>query len=1592
MRTGAIFARGSCRALKWMALFGVVFALGAGQAAAQTITAAKATVTEGGNVAISVEVEASIQPDTVATPVTVTVALEDKGQSATPSGATAPVTSNDESPDANLNLGATFSVTLAANTNPSGGDPVTRKASSTVTLQTTQDDDAENETVLLNVNATTTPGVGANLIFQESHQVVTITDDDPQNYTVALTSTTPAQSPTEGTSFTVDVKADPPHVDLTETLAVQLRTPAGAGVYTIEATGGVNPATTPLGMGASGDNANSHMLTITPPMNDGNRVADTIMVELYSGSTGNSDLENDPPFTQDVLDLHTLPAITAVMTDKDGKELDPQPAMVSEGDTIYLTFTAERPTTAKPAISDEGVKATVSLSGSADGDDFDPRLPQEIDIPGGPAATTAKLELKVADNVDVNDEMFTLDAEVKGDATKGTATSMSTDILGMAVMIDDTTMLHIEPQDPADVETAVMEARTAAAMSQTPADLWTAAGATPDDDAVIMLGALFKLPDAMSGLSLSVTADSDNPDAVTAEADSSMVTLSPKGDGMANVEVVVTTFSTATTSQQTQNTATVEFMVSVDKLPPVVTVTTMPTGSVDEGGMFDVIATLNQDAPYDKAITLEVRGPVVGGADHMVTIDEGMTYGTVTLEVMDDMVVAPMSDIVVIPSFPPDPDVTVEPSSIVLMVTEDDVATTFEVTVAADSVMEGGEVEIDVTATPAVTEETMIDLVLGAGSAGAEDYAVESLMIASGGTTGGATLTAAADGMVEGDETLMLNAMVGDLLVGTVSLTIVDGDMEIVYEYGLTVSPATVAEGGEVTITATVDPAVEEATTVTLMRDAASTAAMSDYDVAASITIAAGGTSGEATLMATADDLVEDDEMVTLHGMVDDMRIGSVSVTIESDDVDVVYEYGLTVSPATVAEGGEVTITATVDPAVEEATTVTLMRDAASTAAMSDYDVAASITIAAGGTSGEATLMATADDLVEDDEMVTLHGMVGDMRIGSVSVTIESDDVDVVYSYELSAPATATEGDEVVITATADPAVEEATTVMLARDASSTLAPDQYTGEMSITIAAGMATGTTTLTITEDYDVEGDATLSLVGTVGTASAGVVSIAVSDNDVETTYSLMVTDNLVPVMSLTEGDDPVTVTVTASQMVREATMVKVVAGMGSEADAGDFTVTDITIPANDTAGVGVLTISDDLDVEGSETLALVAMVGDMMSEPVMITIEDNDVATTFSLMAAASSVMEGGDVTITATATQDVRGNVEIGLVRDGSSTARMDDDFTLTQGGMITIMDGESEGSLTLMAVDDEDVEGTESVTFNGTMDSGSVTIEIMDNDEETVYTYSLSAPASATEGDEVTITATASSAVEADTMVMLTRDASSTLAADQYTGGMSITIEAGMETGATTLMITEDYAVEADATLMLSGSVGAMSAGSVSIMVTDNDMETTYTLEITDNTVPVTSLTEGDGAVTVTVTASQMVREATMVQVVAAANSQADASDFMASAINIAAGGTTGVGTLTITDDPDVEGTEVLSLVAMVGDAMSAPVMITVMDNDTETTYSVSASASTVMEGGEVTITATATQPVRGNKEVMLVRDGSSMAMEDATTTRSACR
>ena len=87
MQTGAIFARGSCSALKWMALFGVVFALGTGSAVVQPVMTLsvpdKYELTEGGS--LTVTIKASIARAAGAAATSVTVAVEgDNDTTATP--------------------------------------------------------------------------------------------------------------------------------------------------------------------------------------------------------------------------------------------------------------------------------------------------------------------------------------------------------------------------------------------------------------------------------------------------------------------------------------------------------------------------------------------------------------------------------------------------------------------------------------------------------------------------------------------------------------------------------------------------------------------------------------------------------------------------------------------------------------------------------------------------------------------------------------------------------------------------------------------------------------------------------------------------------------------------------------------------------------------------------------------------------------------------------------------------------------------------------------------------------------------------------------------------------------------------------------------------------------------------------------------------------------------------------------------------------------------------------------------------------------------------------------------------------------------
>ncbi len=221
------------------------------------------------------------------------------------------------------------------------------------------------------------------------------------------------------------------------------------------------------------------------------------------------------------------------------------------------------------------------------------------------------------------------------------------------------------------------------------------------------------------------------------------------------------------------------------------------------------------------------------------------------------------------------------------------------------------------------------------------------------------------------------------------------------------------------------------------------------------------------------------------------------------------------------------------------------------------------------------------------------------------------------------------------------------------------------------------------------------------------------------------------------------------------------------------------------------------------------------------------------TTYMLTASEMSVMEGGDaVTITATAKQEVLAETMIELQYAGTSAS--EDDYSL-EPKMITIAAGGTVGTTMLTATDDDEVEGMESLTLNAVIESmivDSLTLEVGDNDMEVTYTLS-SEDEHIVEGDmdhangtkaAATLTATASSAVLVDTEVMIMRDGASTASADDYSAE-SITIEAGDTTGTTMVMALEDNEPDSDSgspeMLTLYGMVDGMQTNSVSFYLWD---------------------------------------------------------------------------------------------------------------------------------------------------------------------------
>ena len=1284
MRTGAIFTRGSCRALKWMALFGVVFALGAGSASAQlsggtmTVTASPTNPNEGTSTTITVSLTAEVDRETTAeTTVTVTVA-----GAATPAANLSPGSTPAEDSDWTFNE-ATTSLELKFPKNESSNS-VRHSRRATVVLQTTTDPDAEHEGLtvtatlagggLTDVDPATGDGRDSSPLTVQRD--ITIRDLQTQTYVLKLGSgQTGANAPKEGRAITVNLNAVPKHVQGSKALTLHIEQPQDYSFGITDGTGTtVTGSTITLGsadgsalaLGTARDQANMATIAITPPSIDGNRVADTVTLRAWSGSAGSSVEEDALPIT--VEDANALPDVKVTVVDANDRAESPQPTTVEEGQTLRLRLDLAK------AGTDAAEDLTISLvpTGDADALDYDLEQNQPIVIGIGTAQSSV-VSLAVEEDEDVGNEMLSFKAVVSGEARYGTETADSEDVLSLTIL--DKTTRQVEAKSVADVDKAVMDAMAASVGDE---------GLNPGESFKVMGTALFMVTDGYT-----VTyAPSSSSDVVSASVAGDMLTIEANSAGTATVTVTANAemaMSAATTTSQTvADRAKVSFDVTVTDTKLTVTSLAADPMEIDEGGMSMITATLN-------------RAVTSGDGEVMIGLD---VVGAGMLD-MESIAIAAgdMS------------------GSAMLTATEDDDYMDAEVTVVASGSGIDGTMQVKImvndldeepVAEPTVrAKDGAAEMIAAAiaAAAGDSDWTVGGMVATvdmsmlfevDEGVTAVYSGTSSDDDIVSatttGGETLALTPMGAGMATITVtgsdqaggSAATVTHDATVVHAnltVMVTAESMAIMEGGSTMITAKASRMVEASdgmvkVNLTIVGDGTLSAD--------SIEIAAGSDSGSVTLTATEDDDDYMDETVTViaAGAGIDGNT-SIEIAVTDDDEAPVDEPTvrakdgaaemIAAAIATAAGGADWMVggmVATVDMSmlfeVDEGVTAVYSGTSSNEDVVKSMTTGATMLALTPMGAGSATITVTASDQAGGGVATVTHDAMVVLQTLMVDVTASAQMVD--------------EGGSVTLTAQANRTVTADTVLTLTVTGDS----DAVEAPGSLTIAMGADMGTAMVMAMEDADTADEMVTVVVTGPGIASPVSLEIGVTDNDrtVVAKSQEQVTAVFVTTVAAASGPngwlpdgDAAMVDMSELFTIDDGASVEYMAESSAEdmvtasASGSMLTLTPmatgaatITVTATDTSG----------DADDHAMVMADVEVGVL---PLMVELHGPD----------DMNLVEGNSYEIKAMANRAVTEDTTVEIMRDRAESSAGGDDYSVEN---ITIAAGETMGATMLMVTND----------------------------------------------------------------------------------------------------------------------------------------------------------------------------------------------------------------------------------------------------------------------------------------------------------------
>ena len=1229
---------------------------------------------------------------------------------------------------------------------------------------------------------------------------IELADDDEPSSEVLL-SASPGRIPEDGGAMDVDVTAtlDASARAVSTTISVSV-TDSGQS----DAVGYTASAMFFDIMIGAGQTTGTRKFTVTPE-NDGVDEQDELL-----DITGTSDLPVSP----------TSVTLTDDEQESTGILLSAVPSTVSEGageTSVEVTATLDAGARTEPTT------VTLSVTGSGDPDAVDFTAVQDFTIVIAAETTSGKATFTLTpedDEVAESVETLTMAGSADLSVTETSVTITDDDVASDGILLSASPEVVSEGGGAASVR---VTASLNGAGRQTATTVTVSVSGSGDSQAV----------DFQSVQDFEITI------AANATSGTGAFTLVPMDDGATESDETLTVSGVS----DLEVTPTTVRLADDDEASSRILLSVTP-GRVSEGeGSTAIMVTAALDrASRQQATTVEVS---VSGSGHAGSVDFESVQdfeitipanvlsgtGTFTLTPEDDGTVE--SDETVTVSGQSDLPVT---SSAVLLTDDDEASTRILLSAAPGRVAEDqGPTTVVVTATldksPRAQSTTVAVSVAGSGDPNAVDFEpVTDFAITipanSASATGTFILAPENDRSAESNETLSVDGT-SDLPVTASSVVLVDDD-EGSTRIFLSVVPSRISEGAgptTVAVTASLDRGLRQtATAVTVSVSGSGDPEAVDFDPVADflITIGANRERGTGTFTLTPQDDrdVETDEILTLSG-VSDLPVTSATVTLADDDeISTRILLFLSVNPSQASEGGgpvEVKVTAALDRGVRPdptriAVSVSGSGDplAVDFASVPDFQ----IVIPANASNGTAkfTVVPEDDAIVERDEVLTVSGA-SDLPVTPATLSLLDDDK--VGAILLSAvPAVVREdGGPVAVTVTAslDRSLRQgatAVTVSISGTGDPGAVDFAPVADFGITIGANAesAAGTFTLVPVDDAEDEVDETLTVSG-VSDLPVTPATIKLRDDDEMTSRTLLIAD-----AEASEGAGEVRFAVTLDgpsgaevtvgyETADPAGSSDPVAEAGIDYESASGTLT--FAPGEVSQTIRVPVIDDDLD-EPDESFALV------LSDPrgatlgrgsALGTILDDDEPPTVSIAGTSGAEDVGELAFAVALSARSLTGVTVDYASMDGTAVAGNDYDAVE---GTLTFAAGEVWKTIRVPVIDDALDEADEetfavalSAPTGATLDAGTATGTIRDDDEPPALSVADAAGDEDVGELEFAVTLSAPSGIEVSASYA-TKDGTATAGGDYAAATGTLVFAPGEVSRTIRVAILDDALHEAD--------------------------------------------------------------------------------------------------------------------------------------------------------------------------------------------------